>query len=515
MSPSAPAEPLVIDGKSLTLEGLEDVARRDWPVVLAAAAREAVATARAVVDAAVESGATVYGVTTGFGNFADVVIPRERLKELQLNLVRSHAAGVGELLDTAETRALMLLRANVLAKGMSGARPETLELLVAMINAGIHPLIPSQGSVGASGDLAPLAHLALAIVGEGSCNHHGKVQPSAQALREAGLKPAVLEAKEGLALINGTQLMTGVAGLALVEAQRLVRLADVAGALTVDALKGSDVAFDPRIHAARPHPGQAASARNLLKLMEGSAIRESHRGCGRVQDAYSLRCIPQVHGAIRDALAYASAVISTEMSSATDNPMVFAETGELLSGGNFHGQPVALAADVMAIAMAELGAIGERRIERLVNPTLSDLPAFLTPEGGLQSGLMIAHVTAAALASENKALAHPASVDSIPTSANKEDHVSMGAHAARKAARVVRNARRILAIEILAGCQALEFLKPLSTSAALDAVYRRVRESVPAYHEDRVLAPEIERIAELAREGDLVSAAASVCGNLE
>jgi histidine ammonia-lyase len=509
------AEPVLLDGASLNLEALEAVARAGRPVALASSARKAVENARAVVDGAVSRGAVVYGVTTGFGNFADVVVPRDRLRDLQLNLVRSHAAGVGEPLGEADTRALMLLRANVLAKGFSGVRPQTLDLLVEMLNRGVHPVIPSQGSVGASGDLAPLAHLALALVGEGACVHRGRVVPSGEALRAAGLSPVTLEAKEGLALINGTQLMAAVAGLALAEAWRLARTADVAGALALDALKGTDVAFDPRLHAARPHPGQAASARNLRTLLAGSPIRESHRDCGRVQDAYSLRCMPQVHGAARDALAYVTAVVATEMNAATDNPMVFADTGELLSGGNFHGEPVAIAADVLAIAVAELGAISERRIERLVNPALSDLPAFLTREGGLQSGLMIAQVTAAALASENKVLCHPASVDSIPTSANKEDHVSMGATAARKAARVVANVRRILAVELIAACQALEFLRPLETSAPLRAAYGRVRERVEPWEEDRPLAAEIEAVAESVRRGEIAEAAAAVCGSLE
>lgn len=508
-------EPLALDGLSLTLEALESVARSRRPVQLAPAAREAVARSRRVVDDAVARGSVVYGVTTGFGNFADVVIPRDRLRELQLNLIRSHAAGVGEPLAEAETRALMLLRANVLAKGFSGVRTETLELLIEMLNRGVHPVIPCQGSVGASGDLAPLAHLAIALVGEGVSTYGGRRLSSADALSRAGLNPVTLGAKEGLALINGTQVMTAVAGLALAEAWRLVRTADVAGALSLDALKGTDVAFDPRIHAARPHPGQAASARNLRKLLSGSAIRESHRDCGKVQDAYSLRCIPQVHGAVRDALAYVGSTFSVEMNAATDNPMVFAESGELLSGGNFHGEPVAIASDVLAIAAAELGGISERRTERLVNPALSDLPAFLTPEGGIQSGLMIAHVTAAALASENKSLAHPASVDSIPTSANKEDHVSMGVTAARKAAQVVANSRRILGVEILAACQALEFLRPLETSAPLAAAYRRVREKIAPYDRDRYLAPDIEAIAELVRSGTLADAAATVCGTLE
>ena len=485
------------------------------PVALAASARQAVARARAVVDAAVARGAVVYGVNTGFGNFADVVIPASELQQLQQNLVRSHSAGVGAPLGEAETRALMLLRANVLARAFSGVREETLDLLLGMLNARVHPVIPSQGSVGASGDLAPLAHLALALIGEGHCRQGDRVVPSGDALATAGLRPVRLEAKEGLALINGTQLMTAVGGLALAEAERLLRAADVVGALTLDALKGTDVAFDPRIHAARPHPGQAASARNLKKLLAGSAIRESHRDCGKVQDAYSLRCMPQVHGAARDALAYVAATFAVEMNAATDNPMVFADTGEMLSGGNFHGEPVAMASDVMAIAVAELGAISERRTERLVNPALSGLPAFLTKRGGLESGLMIAQVVAAALASESKSLAHPASVDSIPTSANKEDHVSMGVSAAAKAARVVANTRRILAIELLAACQALDLLDPLTSSPALEAARAAARRHVPARDHDRVLAPEIETLAHLLEKGELLLAAEGVCGRLE
>jgi histidine ammonia-lyase len=515
MVPAPLPEPVVLDGARLTLADVEAVARGGRAVALDPAARQRVELARAVVDGAVARGDVVYGVTTGFGNFADVVIPRERLRELQLNLVRSHAAGVGEPLQAEETRALMLLRANVLAKGFSGVRPQTLELLIGLLNAQVNPLIPSQGSVGASGDLAPLAHLALTLVGEGSCVIGGQPQPSRDALRAAGLTPVLLEAKEGLALINGTQLMAALTALALAEAWRLARTADVTGALTLDALKGTDVAFDPRIHAARPHPGQGASARNLRLLLRGSAIRDSHRDCGKVQDAYSLRCIPQVHGAVRDALAFVTQVVNVEINAATDNPMVFADTGELLSGGNFHGEPVALAADVLAIAVAELGAIAERRIERLVNPQLSDLPAFLTRQGGLHSGLMLAQVTAAALASENKTLAHPASVDSIPTSANKEDHVSMGVTAARKAARAVANTRRILGIEAIAAAQALEFHRPLTTAPPLVAAYDRLRSRIPALEADRVLAPDIEEAAEMVRAGVLASEAASVCGTLE
>jgi histidine ammonia-lyase len=514
MASASSAPDLVLDGALLTLDGLEAVALRGQRIAVAPAARARVAAAGRVVDEAVAAGRVVYGVTTGFGSFADVHIPRGRLRELQLNLIRSHAAGVGDPLGEAETRALMVLRANVLAKGYSGVRPATLDLLVAMVNQRVHPVVPSQGSVGASGDLAPLAHLALALVGEGDVVAEGLRMSAAEALAEAGLAPVVLEAKEGLALINGTQLMTAVGGLALAEALRLTRAADVIGALTLDVLKGTDVAFDERIHAARPHPGQSVSAKNLRALLAGSAIRESHRDCGKVQDAYSLRCIPQVHGAVRDALAYAERTIAIELNAATDNPMVFAESGELLSGGNFHGEPVAMAADMLAIAVAELGAISERRIERLVNPALSDLPAFLAREGGLQSGLMLAHVTAAALASENKGLAHPACVDSIPTSANKEDHVSMGVTAAHKAARAVANTRRILAIELLAAAQALEFLRPLRTSVPLEAVHALVRTAALPWDEDRSPAPDIERLAVLVRNGRVAEVAANVSVSL-
>ena len=369
--------------------------------------------------------------------------------------------------------------------------------------------------MGASGDLAPLAHVALLLIGEGECEFKGQAMKAADALAAAWLKPVTLAAKEGLALINGTQLMTGIAGLALLEAETLARTADVIAAMTVDALLGTDVAFDPRIHAARPHAGQAASARNLKRLLTGSAMRESHRNCGRVQDAYSLRCAPQVHGAARDAMAFIRRTIEIEMNSATDNPMVFADAGVLLSGGNFHGEPVAMAADFLSIAAAELGGISERRIERLVNPTLSGLPAFLTEDGGLRSGFMMAHVTAAALASENKSLAHPASVDSITTSANKEDHVSMGPIAARQARSVVANVRRILAIEALAAAQAIEFHRPLKTSDALEAAHAVVRGAIPRYDSDRIMGPEIEAAAELVRSGDLVRAAESKAGDLE
>jgi histidine ammonia-lyase len=515
MPDPALADTLTLDGASLDFDGLESVARSGRRVALAERAKEAVRASRRVVDDAVRRGAVVYGVTTGFGSFADVRIPLDHLRELQTNLLRSHAAGVGEPLGEAETRALMLLRANVLARGFSGVRLSTLERLVELLNRGVHPVVPSQGSVGASGDLAPLAHLALPLVGEGECVFEGRRLPGRDALRAAGLEPLALEPKEGLALINGTQLMTAVGGLALARARRLVRAADVVGALTLDALLGTDVAFDPRIHAERPHPGQQASARNLRRLLAGSALRESHRSCGRVQDAYSLRCMPQVHGAVRDALAFAASAHLVEMNAATDNPMVFAETGEILSGGNFHGQPVALACDVVAIAVAQLGAISERRTERLVNPALSGLPAFLAREGGLHSGLMMAHVTAAALVAETRALAHPASVDSIPTSANKEDHVSMGPTAAWKAARAVANVERVLAVELLAACEAVEFHRPVRSSPPLEAVVALVRERLPNHGQDRVLGPEIESLAERLASGAVFGAAAGGCEGLE
>lgn len=506
--------PVLLTGNDLTLVQLAAVSDGAH-VAFSEAAVAAMQASRAVVDGAVARGDVVYGVNTGFGNFADVRIGPADLEALQRNLVRSHAAGVGPVLPILETRALMVLRANVLAKGFSGARVETAQLLVECLNRGIHPRVPEQGSVGASGDLAPLAHVALLLIGEGECEFKGAGMKAAEALAAAGLKPVTLAAKEGLALINGTQLMTGIAGLALLEAETLARTADVIAAMSVDALLGTDVAFDPRIHAARPHAGQGASARNLRRLLTGSAMRESHRNCGRVQDAYSLRCAPQVHGATRDVMAFVRRTIEIEMNSATDNPMVFSDAGVLLSGGNFHGEPVAMAADFLAIATAELGGISERRTERLVNPSLSGLPAFLTEDGGLRSGFMMAHVTAAALASENKSLAHPASVDSITTSANKEDHVSMGPIAARKARSVVANVRRILAIEALAAAQAIEFHRPLKTSDALEAVHAALRASVQNYNADRVMGPEIEAAAELVRNGTLLHAAQKLLGELE
>ncbi|HTY41272.1 MAG TPA: histidine ammonia-lyase [Thermoanaerobaculia bacterium] len=484
---------LRLSGSDLTLADLVAVSRREARASLSPAARRAMAASRRVVDQAVRGGAKVYGVTTGFGKFADVAIPRGELETLQKNLVRSHAAGVGDPLGEPAVRAMMLLRANALARGNSGIRVTTVETLLAMLAADILPVVPAQGSVGASGDLAPLSHLALGLLGEGRVRVGTRETSAAQALRRAGIRPVALAAKEGLALINGVQMSVAVGGLALARALELSRVADVLGAASLDASRGSDTAFDPRIVAARPHPGAAASARNLRSLLRGSAIRESHRGCGRVQDNYALRCMPQVHGAARDAFDHARGVLELEMNSATDNPLVFAgRRGDILSGGNFHGAPVGLVLDYAAIAATDLASISERRIEKLVNPALSELPAFLVREGGLHSGLMMAQVTAAALVSECKVLAHPASADSIPTSAAKEDHVSMSPIAARKLAAIVANLERVLAIEAIAAFQAMEFLRPLTSSVPLEAVRRAFRRAVRPWNRDREMHRDIE-----------------------
>jgi histidine ammonia-lyase len=492
---------IVLTGDRFSLADLEAVAARRARVSLSPSARRRIAASRRVVDRLARKGAVSYGITTGFGRFSDVVIPKEKLAELQRNLVRSHAAGVGEPLPAEAVRAMIALRANTLAKGFSGIRVETVEALLALLAADVLPVIPEQGSVGASGDLAPLAHLALGLIGEGEAFLRGRRIRAGKALADAGLRPVALAAKEGLALINGVQMTCAVGGLALARALRLARIADLAGAMSVDASRGSDVAFDPRIAAARPHPGAIASASNLRKLMAGSAIRESHRDCGRVQDNYALRCMPQVHGAVRDGLAYAARAIEIEMNAASDNPMVFAGGGEILSGGNFHGAPVAAPLDLAAIVLTDLASISERRIEKLVNPSLSGLPGFLTEEGGLQSGFMLAQVTAAALVSECKILSHPASVDSIPTGAAKEDHVSMSPIAARKLTAVVDNVTRVLAVELLAACQAMDFLKPLKSSRAIEAARKIVRRRVKTWTKDRFISPDLEAGAKLVEEG--------------
>ena len=499
---------LHINGNDLTLEAVREVAAERRPVLLLAEAREAVNRARAVVDDIVVSNTLAYAITTGVGKLSDVRIAGEQIRELQVNLVRSHAVGIGEPLSAAEARAMMLLRANSLAKGYSGVRGTVIDTLCEMLNRGVTPYVPSQGSVGASGDLAPLAHLALAMIGEGECvDASGARVSSGDAMKRAQIKPLVLEAKESISLINGTQGMLAMGSLALLAAETLVDSADVLGGLCCDALKGTDAAFDERIHKARPHSGQMKTAANLRKMLEGSQIRESHRECGRVQDAYSLRCIPQVHGAVRDTLAHCREVFEIEANSAVDNPLVFITDatnaeGDVISGGNFHGEPLAFALDFLAIALSALAGISERRIERLVNPALSEgLPPFLAQGAGLNSGFMMAQVTAAALVSENKVLAHPASVDSITTSGNKEDYVSMGMTAANKLKRIVENTRNVLAIEAMAVAQAIDFLAPLKTSKRGQAAHAAIRSVCPTVEKDRVMYKDFARIAELIASG--------------
>jgi histidine ammonia-lyase len=502
---------VALNGNDLTFSQLYDVALRGEQVQLAASATERMNASRAVVDRLVASGATAYGINTGFGKLASVRISTEQVRQLQVNLVRSHACGVGAPLSEAETRAMMLLRANALAKGFSGVRPPVVETLCQMLNAKVHPVIPSQGSVGASGDLAPLAHLAQVVIGEGRAAFHGEILPGGEAMQRAGITPVALEAKEGLSLLNGTQGMLALLSLALHETDILVDSADVAASLSLDALRGSPGAFDARIMHARAYPGAATTARNLAHLNEGSQIRESHRSSEkdkRVQDAYSLRCTPQVHGAVRDSLAQAREMAAVELNSATDNPLVFVRdrnNGDIISGGNFHGQPLAMAADQVAIAIATLGGIVERRIEQMTNPLTSMLPAFLTPEPGLNSGFMIAQVTAAALTSENKTLATPHSVDSISTSGNQEDYVSMGMSGARRLGRMLVNLRNTIAIELLCACQGIDLLAPLETGTLAKKAYQAVRARSAELTQDRPLAVEIEAISTLVAEGAISS----------
>jgi len=517
----------VVLGLPITLEQLEGVARRGWQVELDPRAREAVGKSRAAIDAIAAAGdaaPNVYGVNTGFGALSETRISAADIRALQRNLVRSHSTGVGPALAPDEVRGLMLLRAQVLALGCSGVRASVLDTLMTMINRHVVPRIPSQGSVGASGDLAPLAHLALAMIGEGEAaiSKPGNIAPSYQdagvVLREAGIEPVELEAKEGLALINGTQLMASLGTLALLDAERLCVAADVAGAMSLEALKGTSRPFDERLHHARPHPGQAIVAKNMRALLTESEIMESHKDCGRVQDAYSLRCIPQVHGATRDALAFVRAVLEREVNSVTDNPSVFVNEGreaDLISGGNFHGQPLGLALDFAAIASAELANISERRVEQLVNPALSTgLTPFLAAGSGLHSGFMIAQVASASLVSENKVLCHPASVDSIPSSAGKEDHVSMGSVSALKLRQVITNVRNALAIEIMTAAAGLDQRKPLTPSKGVRAALEKVRTRVAPMTADRPLYKDIEETAGLLGDRSLVESVEASVGSL-
>jgi histidine ammonia-lyase len=504
-----------IDGEHLALEQVLEVAEYRARVRISPSVEKKVKRSRDFIEKALEQGEKIYGVTTGFGLLSDQIIDHSQIEDLQKNLIRSHSVGVGPNFDEVTTRAIMVLRANVIAMGYSGVRMEVLKRLVDMINKGVHPLVPEQGSVGASGDLAPLAHLTSVLMGEGEAVFKGKVMPGKKAMRIAGIPILTLGAKEGLALVNGTQVMTAVGVLGLLRAERLFKIADIVGACTLDALKGSLRAFDLDIQRVRPFPGSLAVSKNFRRLGRGSEIGKSHQFCSKIQDAYSLRCIPQVHGAVRDALAYVRKILGIEVNSATDNPLVFAEQKKILNCGNFHGEPVAFALDLLSIAVSELGGISERRIEKLINPALSGLPAFLTAEGGLHSGLMMVQVSAAALASENKVLAHPASVDSIPTSADKEDHVSMGVIAARKGRDIVRNVENILAMELLCATQGLEFLLPLKPGVGIKEAYRVVREKVPPIKGDRRFSEDIKKIQLLIESGELLRQVEKTVDKLE
>jgi histidine ammonia-lyase len=508
-------ETQLVTGDDLTVDHVWAVALEGAPASLSAEAIERMRAAREVVEAAAADPARTYGVNTGFGRFVTKTIPPQLADELQIRLLRSHACGVGEPYPDEVVRAALLLRANALAVGCSGTRVEVAELLLECLNRGVLPRVPSRGSVGASGDLAPLAHLALPLIGEGEAWVDGALLPGAEALRSVGLEPLQLRAKEGLSLINGTQFMAAFGALGAVRARRLAVAADIACALTIEALQGSRQSFRPEVQALRPLRGQAVSAANVLRLLEDSTVMESHRWCGRVQDAYSLRCAPQVHGACRDLLGYVEDTVAVELNAATDNPLVLVDSREIVSNGNFHGQPLAFALDVLAMAASELASVSERRTERLVNPGLSEgLPAFLAADGGLNSGFMIPQYVAAALVSENKALSHPASVDSIPTSAGQEDHVSMGNAAGLKAWQVLANSERAVAIEVLAGAQAVEFLAPLTPGSGSEAARLFVRTLSPRLAEDRPLSGEIETVATAIRDRSLAAAVEAEVGEL-
>jgi len=503
---------LGIDGMSL--EDLAAIARKGARIRLARESEERLRSTRRLVEQWVEQGRTVYGVTTGFGALSDVSISKKETKQLQKNILMSHAAGVGNILDDETVRAVMALRIKDLARGHSGIRLETVRQLTEFLNRGIYPVVPEQGSVGASGDLAPLAHLSLVLIGQGEAVYRGKKMSGIEALRDCGLEPIELEAGEGLALVNGTQMMTAIGGLSVYDSIRLSKMTDIAAAMSLEVLMGTRTEFDPRIHQVRPHPGQIATAANMERITRNSEIISSHKDCSRIQDAYTLRCSPQVHGASKDAIAYATKVIETEMNSSTNNPLIFSDSEEFLLGGNFHGQPVALAMDFLAIGLSELGNISERRVERLVNPQLSGLPAFLVRDGGLNSGLMLAQYTAAALVSENKVLSHPASVDSIPTSANKEDHVSMGSIAARKCRQILRNTEQVIAVEFLCAAQAMDLFTNLKPGEGTLAAYRTVRDAVPHLDKDRVLSKDIESVVRLMRSGKILEEVEGVVGQL-
>jgi histidine ammonia-lyase len=497
-------ERLLIDGNHLTIGDVVRTAREQVQVAMTDEAAQHVQQSRKVVDDFVEEERVVYGITTGFGKFSDVLISKEEAVQLQRNLIISHACGVGEPLPEEIVRGVMLLRANALSKGYSGVRLETIQVLLDMLNKRVHPVIPEKGSLGASGDLAPLAHMVLVMMGEGEAFYEGRRIPGAEAMEKAGITPVVLTSKEGLGLINGTQVMTAVGALCVADAVTLIKTLDIAGALTMEALRGITDAFDPRVHQLRPHAGQIRSAANILKITKDSE-RTTRQLDIRVQDAYTLRCIPQIHGASWDAILFVKEKVEIELNAVTDNPLIFANEKDAISGGNFHGQPVALAFDFLGIALSEVANVSERRIERMVNPQLSGLPAFLTKKGGLHSGLMIAQYSAAALVSENKVLAHPASVDSIPSSANQEDHVSMGTIGARKARSILTNAQYVVGIELMAACQAMDLGEDRKMGRGTKAVYETLRRKLPMLTDDRILYPDLETMVDLVRSGELVN----------
>jgi histidine ammonia-lyase len=505
---------VAVDGESLTIDDVVQVARYGKKVELLVQAIELIKKSRDVVETAIKEETTVYGVNTGFGELANVCISSEDLAKLQVNLIRSHSVGVGNPFPLDVVRGMILLRANALAKGYSGVRLEIILTLIEMLNSGVTPVVPQQGSVGSSGDLAPLAHMVLVMIGEGEAIYNGERMEGLKALKKAGLKPLTLQAKEGVALINGTQPMTSVGALSVHDALETVKDAMIAACMSLEALRGTRDALDERIHSLRAHEGQTDVATAMRLLLPDSEINRSHADCGIVQDAYSLRCAPQVIGASLDTFRYVQSVIETEINSATDNPLVFADDGSVVSGGNFHGQPIALAMDFLGIALAELANISERRTNRLVNPHLSGLPAFLTTEGGIESGMMIAQYTAAALVSENKGLAHPASVDSIPTSADQEDHVSMGTIAARKAAVILGNVKNVIAIEYMCAAQGIDLLTPLKASNPIEAAKSAIRKEVTKLEDDRVLSPDINKIRELMDAGKIVSSTEKITGDL-
>jgi len=508
---------LSIDKANLTIDDVVAVSRERLPVHISAETADRIERSRALVEKWVDEDRIIYGITTGFGALSNTRITGEQTRELQRNILMSHAAGIGAPLSEEAVRSIMAIRLHDLSLGYGGIRLETFHQLMAMLNAGICPVVPEKGSVGASGDLAPTSHLCLVLIGQGEAFYQENRMSGSDALAAAGMKPIDLEAGEGLALVNGTQVMTGIQTLVVHDTLRLVKMADIACAMSLEVLMGSDAEFDPKIHHVRPHPGQIVAAGNMRRITRSSEIMGSHKGCSRIQDAYTLRCSPQIHGATRDAVVHVKEVVEIELNSSTTNPLIFQDTEEFMLGGNFHGQPIALAADYLAMGIAELGNVSERRVERMVNPQLSELPAFLVTSGGLNSGFMIAQYTAAALVSENKVLSHPACVDSIPTSANKEDHVSMGTISARKCREILNNTEHVLAVELLCAAQALDLLKadkPYKPGAGTEAAWKKIRTKIPFLEADRVLSKDIEGVVAMLRSGEILSAVEAAVGEL-